>query len=86
MIFRCSSGASSFTSFANTVKNSAKPPFEIQCLVPLRTNSFVFSSYTAVVLSEAASDPASGSVSAKAAIHSPDASRGSQRFFCSSVP
>jgi hypothetical protein len=41
---RCSSFAGSFTSFAKTVKNSANPPLEIQCLEPFRTNSFVFSS------------------------------------------
>ncbi len=37
-------------------------------------------------LSAAASEPASGSVSAKQGISSPLARRGSRRRFCSSVP
>ena len=86
VIPRCSSTAPSFTSRANTVKNSANPPLEIQCFVPLSTNSFFAASKTAVVLIDAASDPASGSVNAKAAIISPAASLGSHFFFCSSVP
>ena len=83
---RCSSFASSATSLAKRVKNSAIPPLEIQCFEPSRTNSFRSGSYRAVVQMEAASEPASGSVSANAAIFSPDASAGSQRAYCSSVP
>ena len=86
MIRRCSSAAGNLTSRAKTVKKPARLPLEIQCLVPFRTNSFFASSYSAVVLIEAASDPASGSVSAKAAINSPVASFGSHFFFCSSLP
>src|SRR5690606_25107986 len=40
----------------------------------------------AVVFSPDGSEPASGSVSANAAVTSPDASDGSQRSFCASVP
>ncbi len=86
VIRRCSSLAGRPTSLANTVKNSAKPPLEIQCLEPLSTKVSVFSSKTAVVRIEAASEPASGSVRANAAIISPEASFGSHRRFCSSVP
>ncbi len=44
VILLCSSFSGSVTSLAKTVKNSANPPFEIQCLLPFKTNSFVFSS------------------------------------------
>jgi hypothetical protein len=86
VIRRCSSRTSSATSFAKTVKNPAIPPFEIQCFVPFKTNSSFAGSNRAVEAIEAASEPASGSVSANAAILSPEASDGSHRFFCSSVP
>ena len=83
---RCASAAPSATSRAKTVKKPANPPLEIQCFVPFRTKTPAASSSTAVVRIDAASEPASGSVSANAAIISPDASAGSHRFFCSSLP
>ncbi len=52
--------------------------------VPFRMYRSPF--FTAVVRMLAASDPAWGSVRAKAPSHSPVASFGTYRFFCSAVP
>ena len=57
---------------AKTVKKSAMPPLVIQSLLPLRTQSSP--SFTAVVVTAAASEPAPGSVRQYAAIISPLAS------------
>ena len=60
------------------------PEFVIQFLAPLMTHSSP--SRTAVVRIEAASEPASGSLSAKAGDHSPVAHLGSRRSLSSSEP
>mmetsp|Transcript_600 Transcript_600/g.1858 ORF Transcript_600/g.1858 Transcript_600/m.1858 type:complete len:258 (+) Transcript_600:909-1682(+) len=69
---------------ANTVKTSAMPPFEIQILDPLMTQSSP--SLTALVVTLFASEPVPGSVSANAATYSPVASFGRYFCFCSSLP
>ena len=61
-----------------------KPPFVIHCFEPEIDQPSPFG--VAAVRSEPASDPASGSVSAKAPIASPRASGGTKRLRCSSVP
>ena len=61
-----------------------KPPFVIHCFVPVIVQPSP--SGSAAVRSEAASEPASGSVSANAPIFSPRASGGTNRDLCSSVP
>src|SRR5207237_3257530 len=59
-------------------------PILIHCFVPeIRQPSSVA---VAAVRSEPASEPASGSVRAKAPRSSPRASGGTKRLFCSSVP
>ena len=60
------------------------PELVMNCLVPLMTHWP--SSRTAVVLVPAASEPASASVSPKAASAVPCASIGSHSCFCASVP
>jgi hypothetical protein len=70
--------------FANTVKKSAMPPLVIHSLLPLMIQSSP--SRVAVVLIDAASEPAPGSVRQNAAIISPLASLGRKRSFCSSSP
>jgi hypothetical protein len=60
------------------------PEFVIQFLEPLMTHSSP--SRTAVVRMDAASEPASGSLSAKAGDHSPVAHLGSSRSLSSSEP
>ena len=69
---------------ANTVMRSATEPWLMNRFDPVRTYSSP--SRTAVVRIAAASEPASASVRANAMSHSPDASRGTQRACCSSVP
>src|SRR5262245_3692747 len=70
---------------ANTTYCSAAPALEIQDFCPLIR--YPPSTRVAVVLIEAASDPASGSVVASAVITALGPVTGvSQRFFCSSVP
>ncbi len=59
---------------ANTVKTCASLAFVMKCFVPFSTQQP--SRRTAVVEIDAASDPAPGSVSANAPIHSPVASLG----------
>ena len=56
----------------------------IQFLAPSITHSLP--SRTALVRMPPGSEPASGSESANAGDHSPDAQRGRKRSFCSSVP
>ena len=56
----------------------------IQFFVPVTTHSSP--SRTARVIIPPGSEPASGSDSAKAGDHSPDAQRGRKRCFCSAVP
>ncbi|MNR82347.1 hypothetical protein D3C72_131050 [compost metagenome] len=70
---------------AKTVKRSAVPPLVIQILLPLRIQS-PLASRSARVLMAAASEPAPGSVRAKAASISPEAILGRYFCFCSSVP
>ena len=60
------------------------PPLEIQVFVPVIFHAFF--SFLATEDKAATSEPASGSDSAKAAIASPAATRGSQAFFCASLP
>ncbi len=69
---------------AKVTNRSASGALVIQRLSPLRTHSSP--SRTAVVRSPAGLEPAPGSVSAKDATTSPDASRPSHSAFCSSVP
>jgi hypothetical protein len=59
-------------------------PFVIHCFAPVIVHPSP--SGTAAVRSEPASEPASGSVRAKAPIVSPRASGGTKRARCSSVP
>ena len=59
-------------------------PFVIHCLAPVIVQPSPFGS--AFVRSEPASEPASGSVRAKAPMPSPRASGGTKRDRCSSVP
>jgi hypothetical protein len=59
-------------------------PFVIHCFVPVTVQPSP--SGTAVVRSDPASEPESGSVSANAPSASPAASGGTKRAFCSSVP
>src|SRR5262245_30002008 len=61
-----------------------KPPFVIHCFEPVIDQPSP--SAAAAVLSDPASEPASGSVSAKAPIASPHASGGTNRLRCSSMP
>ena len=61
------------------------PPLEIQVFVPLIVHATFFFPCSSKIMA-ATSEPASGSESAKAAIASPAATRGSQAFFCASVP
>jgi hypothetical protein len=69
---------------ANSTQTSATGPFVIQFLVPFRTQpSAVFS---AVVFCAAASEPASGSDSAKQPSSLPCASGVSHSSFCAGVP
>src|SRR5919201_3412797 len=70
--------------FANTVYTRATPAFVMNRLPPLSTYSSP--SRTAVVRIAAESEPEPGSVSAYAPSHSPDASFGRKRCFCSSSP
>ena len=60
------------------------PPLEIQVFSPSSTASSP--SMRAAQAIAATSDPASGSLSAKAAIASPRATRGRYMAFCASVP
>ncbi len=69
---------------AKSRKVEACSPFVIHCLAPVIVQPSPFAS--AFVRSDAASDPASGSVSAKAPMPSPRASGGTKRERCSSVP
>ena len=71
---------------AITVSTPAMPPLVIQRFVPLRMYALPSGVGVAVVCTLLASEPASGSVRAKAASCSPLTSGGSQRRFCSSVP
>ena len=66
------------------MKTSASGALVMYRLLPLMTQSSP--SRTAVVASPPGSEPASASVSAKDATHSPLASRGRNRLRCSSVP
>ena len=70
--------------FAQTMKTSAIGELEIQVFSPLIR--YPLSIFSAVVVMLAGSDPASGSVSPKQPIHSPLASFGRYRRFCSSSP
>lgn len=69
---------------AKTMKTSASGALVMYRLAPLMTHSSP--SRCARVVSVDGSEPASGSVSAKDASTSPEAIRGSQCAFCSSVP
>src|SRR5689334_16248021 len=69
---------------AKRTKVPACEPFVIHCLAPVMRQPSP--SGTAAVRSAPASEPASGSVSAKAPISSPRASGGTKRARCSSVP
>ena len=69
-----------WVSRANATNVSACEPFVIHCLVPLRRPSL------ALVRIAAASEPASGSVSANAASSSPRASGGTSRSICAGAP
>ena len=66
---------------AMTVSTSAMPPLVIQRFVPLRMYALPSGVGVAVVWTLPASEPASGSVRAKAASFSPLTSGGSQRSF-----
>ena len=70
--------------FATTQIRFAVCPLVMNVFEPLMT--YPLPDFFAVVLMPCRSDPAPGSVIAIAEISSPDAMRGSQRFFCSSVP
>lgn len=70
---------------ANTMNRLAYPPAEIHILRPLITYE-PSASRRPCVFKPATSDPASGSVNAYEPNRSPDAIRGSQVRFCSSVP
>ncbi len=59
-------------------------PLVMKCFSPLRRYTSPF--FSALVWILAASDPAFGSVRAKAAVHSPLAIRGRYFSFCSGVP
>ncbi len=74
----------SMMALAVTVMSPATPAFVVKILLPLITHSSP--SRTAVVLVAPASLPASGSVSPKAPIISPEARRGRYFCFCSSDP
>jgi hypothetical protein len=67
-----------------TPQVSSVPALVMNIFEPLTTQPPSRSS--AVVRVAPASEPASGSVSPKAASRRPDARSGSQRAFCSSVP
>jgi hypothetical protein len=67
-----------------TPQVSSVPAFVMNILEPFTTQASSRSS--AVVRAAPASEPASGSVSPKAASRRPDARSGSQRAFCSSEP
>src|SRR5438067_7447123 len=69
---------------ANTVKTFATCALVMKCFVPFRTHPSP--RLLAVVEIDDASDPAPGSVSANAPIHSPVASFGRYCFFCASLP
>eukprot|EP01137_Pigoraptor_chileana_P030674 Opistho-2@17497 len=71
---------------ANTVNISAMPPLLIQILLPLRRKCLPSADRVARVRMDPASDPLDGSVSAKAATCSPDASLGRYFCFCASLP
>ena len=74
----------SLSVFANTTYSDATPALVMNRLPPSRTYSSP--SRRAVDLIAALSEPDPGSVSAYAASHSPLASFGRKRCFCSSVP
>ena len=76
----------SFTSpvFAQMIATVACEPLVIHILTPLSTQPSAVS--RAVVIMPPGFDPKSGSVRPKQPISAPDASRGSQCFFCSSEP
>ena len=69
---------------AQTTATSATEPFVIHIFCPCTIQSSP--SRRARVRIEPGSEPASGSVSPKQPIASPAAIRGSQSFFCSSLP
>ena len=69
---------------AMTVDTSAMSPLVMKCFRPLRRYTSPF--FSALVWILAASEPALGSVRAKAAVHSPLAIRGRYFSFCSGVP
>ena len=67
-----------------TTPEMSVPAFVMNCLAPSITHSPSSSGARVRVLP--ASDPASGSVSPKAASRSPEVSAGIHSCFCSSVP
>src|SRR4051812_34486150 len=69
---------------AQTTATSAIEPFVIHIFVPFKTQSDP--SRRACVRIDPGSEPASGSVSPKQPIASPECIGGSQRCFCSSEP
>ena len=71
---------------AMTVNACAIPPLVIHLFCPLSRYPVPSSLGVAIVCTFPASLPASGSVKAKALIHSPVASLGSHCFCCSSLP
>ncbi len=77
-------GGASGSVRANTMNASAAGALVMYRLSPSMTQ--LSSSRCAVVTSRLGSDPASGSVRAKEATTSPEASRGSHCLRCSSVP
>ena len=68
---------------ARTTNVPARAPFVTNCFAPFSTHASP--SLTARVFMAAASVPDPGSLRHQLPIRSPDASAGSQRFFCSDV-